>query len=167
MSLDSIVHHVIVDAVPEAAFDMFTARLGDWWPLAYTFSESRFADALVEPKGTWFERDDAGRTLPWGDVRAFVPGERVVLGFAIGFDRQPVPFDQASEVEVRFIPAGSRQTRVEVEHRHFARHGTGAATLRAGLDSPQGWPLILAELKRRIRRTVARTSAHAADRAVM
>jgi uncharacterized protein YndB with AHSA1/START domain len=59
--------------------------------------------------------------------------------------------DAASEVEVRFSPAGPGRTRVEVEHRQFARHGEGADHLRAGMDSPQGWPVILAELRRWVR----------------
>jgi uncharacterized protein YndB with AHSA1/START domain len=144
-----IVHRVEVDLPPERAFELFT-DLWAWWPLAYTFAEGRCSAAWVEPRpgGRWLERDEDGRELPWGDVRACEPGRRLVLGFAIGADRQPVPFDRASEIEVRFAPAGGGRSTVEVEHRDLARHGNGAVELRAGMDSPQGWPLILAELRR-------------------
>jgi uncharacterized protein YndB with AHSA1/START domain len=150
---DPLTHHVIVDAAAAVAFDTFTTRLGAWWPLSYSFSGSRMADAANEPRvgGVWFERNEQGETLPWGNVRAFEPGKRLVLAFAIGADRQPAQDDAASEVEVRFSEAGPGQTKVEVEHRDFAKYGDAAATMRAGMDSDQGWPLILAELKRWLR----------------
>lgn len=150
MSNDHITHHVVVEAGPASAFDAFTAHLGAWWPLAYTFSGPNFLDAAIEPRvgGVWFERNRAGEKLSWGEVRACTPGARLVLAFAIGADRKPTSNEDASEVEVRFTAAGPGQSRVEVEHRDFARHGDGAEGLRAGMDSAQGWPLILAELRR-------------------
>ena len=150
MSNDQIAHHVVVEAGPASAFDAFTAHLGAWWPLAYTFSEASFVDAAIEPRvgGVWFERNGAGEKLAWGEVRVYAPGARLVLAFAIGADRKPVPDDAASEVEIRFPAAGPGQTRVELEHRDFARHGQGSEALRAGMDSALGWPLILAELRR-------------------
>jgi catechol 2,3-dioxygenase-like lactoylglutathione lyase family enzyme/uncharacterized protein YndB with AHSA1/START domain len=150
MANDQIAHQVVVGAGTASAFDAFTTELGAWWPLAYTFSGPSFAGAAIEPRvgGVWFERNGAGEKLSWGEVRACTPGERLVLAFAIGADRKPVPNNAASEVEIRFAAAGPGQTRVELEHRDFARHGQGAEALQAGMDSPQGWPLILAELRR-------------------
>jgi predicted enzyme related to lactoylglutathione lyase/uncharacterized protein YndB with AHSA1/START domain len=149
----AIVHETVVDAGVETALDIFTTHLGAWWPLAYTFSLDRFRDAAIEPRagGVWFEIDDAGQRLSWGEVRAFEPGARIVLGFAIGPDRQPAANDAASEVDVRFAHDTPGRTRVTVEHRAFERHGEGGDATRAGMDSPQGWPLILAELRRWIR----------------
>jgi len=118
--------------------------------LSYTFSGPNFVDAAIEPQvgGVWFERNQAGEKLSWGEVRAYTPGERLVLAFAIGADRKPASNDAASEVEVRFSAAGPGQARVVIEHRDFARHGQGVEALRTGMDSAQGWPLILAELRR-------------------
>jgi hypothetical protein len=113
MSNGRITHQVVVEAGPAGAFDAFTAHLGAWWPLAYTFSEASFADAAIEPEvgGVWFERNRAGEKLSWGEVRVYTPGERLVLAFAIGPDRQPVSDDAASEVEVRFPAARPGQAR--------------------------------------------------------
>jgi len=149
----AIAHDTVVDAGAETAFDIVTLHLGEWWPLAYTFSLERFRDAAIESHagGVWFEIDDAGQRLSWGEVRAFHPPTRLVLAFAIGPDRQPVADDAASEVEVRFANDTPGRTRVTIEHRAFERHGDGGDATRAGMDSPQGWPLILAELRRWIR----------------
>jgi uncharacterized protein YndB with AHSA1/START domain/predicted enzyme related to lactoylglutathione lyase len=150
MTNDQVTHHVVVDGGAAGAFDAFAAHLGAWWPIAYTFSGTGFVDAAVEPRvgGVWFESNDAGESLPWGRVLGYAPGERLVLGFAIGADRKPVPDASASEVELRFVPGGPGRTRVELAHRNFERHGEAAHTLRTGMDSAQGWPLILAELRR-------------------
>ena len=150
MSNDPITHHVVIDAGATSAFEAFTACLGAWWPLAYTFSGPRFADAAIEPRvgGVWFERDASGEKLPWGQVLGWSPPDHVVLEFAIGADRRPVASDAASRVEVRFRAEGPRHTRVEIEHRDFARHGDTGEAIRAGMDSAQGWPLILAQLRR-------------------
>ncbi len=83
-------------------------------------------------------------------MRAYEEGKRLVLGFGIGADRKPIPPENASEVEVRFEPAADG-TRLKLEHRDFARHGDSGATLRAGMSGPQGWPVILAELRRTLR----------------
>lgn len=165
----AIVHEIVVDAGIESAFDIFTVHLGAWWPLAYTFSMDRCRDAAIEPRagGVWFERDDSGALLPWGEVRAFEPAVRIVLAFAIGPDRKPVANDAASEVEVRFAPDKPARTRIAIEHRAFERHGEGGDATRAGMDSPQGWPLILAELHRWIRtRPAVRYIAADVDAAV-
>jgi hypothetical protein len=159
MTLGPISHQTVVEAAPALAFHIFAAHLGAWWPIAYTFSGPSFANAVVQPHagGRWYEISDAGETLSWGDVRVFDAGVRLVLGFAIGADRRPAPTSQASEVEVRFLPEGASSTRVEIEHRAFEQHAAGAETLREGMDSPQGWPLILAEFRRHVRLRRART----------
>jgi uncharacterized protein YndB with AHSA1/START domain len=150
--LAPVTGEVTVSCGPSEAFARFL-DLGDWWPLAYTFSEERFQDGSIEPRsgGRWFERDQAGETKPWGTVRAFEPDRRLVLSFAIGADRKPIPEDQASEVELQFGLDGAN-TLVKLEHRDFERHGEGARVLREGMSSPQGWPLILAEFRRACRR---------------
>jgi uncharacterized protein YndB with AHSA1/START domain/catechol 2,3-dioxygenase-like lactoylglutathione lyase family enzyme len=169
MQDDQIVHDVVVAAGPAGAFDAFTTHLGAWWPLAFTFSAAAFADAAVEPKagGMWFERNNSGERVSWGEVRAYEPAARLVLAFAIGPDRTPVSNDAASEVEVRFAEAGPGRARVTIEHRDFGRHGSGGDKLRAGMDSVQGWPLILAEFRRWIdARPTVRYIVRAMDPAV-
>ncbi len=160
MALAPVVHRVDLDLPVAAAFRLFTQELGEWWPIAYTFSGAEFEDAVVEPRagGSWLERDRRGQTLPWGEVRAYEPERRLVLSFAISPERKPAPADRASEVEVRFVEVNDQRTQVEIEHRKFEQHGAGADATRQGMDSAHGWPLILAELRRAARRE-ARASA--------
>jgi uncharacterized protein YndB with AHSA1/START domain len=44
-------------------------------------------------------------------------------------------------VEVRFTPEPDGSTRVDLEHRHFRRHGAGPEVdaMRASVESPDGW----------------------------
>lgn len=142
---------IAVPVDPARAFDIFVT-LGRWWPLAYSYAEDRFRDAHVEPRagGRWFELDDRGKETAWGLVGTYAPGERLVLGWAIGADRQPEKPGHGSELELTFKPVDGG-TRVTLEHRAFDRHSTGGETLREGMASPRGWPLILAEYAREAR----------------
>lgn len=153
MSKEPIKLEIVVDLPPERAFELFADRLGDWWPIAYTFSGAKFDNAQVEPRsgGRWFERTQDGDEIPWGAVRVYERGHRLVLQFGIGADRKPAPPARSSEVELRFTGTGTgaAATRVSVEHRDFERHGDDAAILREGMASEsQGWPVILAEFRR-------------------
>ena len=44
---------------------------------------------------------------------------------------------------MRFVAEGPSQTRVELEHRGFDRHGAGADDVRGGVDAPTGWTYVL------------------------
>jgi pimeloyl-ACP methyl ester carboxylesterase len=46
-------------------------------------------------------------------------------------------------VEVRFVVEGPTQTRVEVEHRGFERHGADADAVLGSVDSQTGWTYCL------------------------
>lgn len=138
---------VTLSAPVEHAFRVFTEGIGDWWPRAKTFYRDDVAGIAIEPRagGHWYDLDRRGRRIDWGEVRAFEPDRRLVLGWAVSADRGQEPPERASEVEVRFLALGPKLTRVEVEHRGFARHGAGAELLRVGMASPDGWPYILRE----------------------
>ncbi len=44
---------------------------------------------------------------------------------------------------MRFVAESTNRTRVEVEHRHLERHGTGWPAIAEGVDGDAGWPLYL------------------------
>jgi uncharacterized protein YndB with AHSA1/START domain len=151
-TIDPIRCSIGVNALPERAFEIFAHDIGRWWPIAYSWGEDQFETATIEQHagGRWFETDLDGGEADWGEVRAFEPGRCLVLSFNVSPERKPEPPERQSEVTIRFLPA-SGGTRVELEHRDLARHGEGAARLREGMASPQGWPLILASFGREVR----------------
>ena len=132
---------ITVSASQERAFEVFTARLGTWWPKEYSIGQSPMVDFVLEPKvgGRWYELGEDGKQCDTGRVTAFEPPARVTLAWHLNgqwqFDPDPA---HASEVEVRFIAETPARTRVELEHRGFERHGAdAAAVLRA--SSQTGW----------------------------
>jgi uncharacterized protein YndB with AHSA1/START domain len=134
-----------VGVAPERAFEIFVGDFGRWWPIAYTYGEDQFENAAIEDRvgGRWFETKLDGSREDWGEVRGFARGRSLILSFNVSAERKPEPPERHSEVAIRFLPA-SGGTRLELEHRDLEKHGAGAAKLRHGMASPQGWPLILA-----------------------
>jgi uncharacterized protein YndB with AHSA1/START domain len=141
----SVRESVTVPVPAERAFDAFT-RLAAWWPREYTWAADTLEDIGIEPRegGFCFERGPFGFTCHWGRVLVWDPPGRLVFTWQIAPDRVPEPNPaKASEVEVRFEPAGTAGTRVDLEHRAFARHGDDGNAYRQALASPEGWPFIL------------------------
>jgi uncharacterized protein YndB with AHSA1/START domain len=136
---------VTVPVTLDRAFSTF-ADLARWWPREYTWAADTLEDIGIEPResGHCFERGPYGFTCHWGRVLAWEPPARLVLAWQIAPDRVPEPNPaKASELEVRFGPAGTSGTRVELEHRAFARHGEAGDSYRQAMASPEGWPLLL------------------------
>ena len=117
-----------------------------WWPPEYTWAQQSLAEIAIEPAegGRCYERGPHGFSCDWGRVLAWEPPDRLVFTWQISPQRVPQPDPaRSSEVEVRFAAEGASATRVELEHRHFERHGEGADGYRAAMTSEHGWPLLL------------------------
>ena len=131
---------VTVSCSVEHAFEVFTARIGSWWPLGrYSIGQERARDCVIEPRvgGAVYETGEDGERSPWGQVLAWEPPRRFVMTWHPGREA-----DTAQEVEVRFekTPEG---TRVELEHRSWAVLGEKAAETRKGYSG--GWDHVLGE----------------------
>jgi uncharacterized protein YndB with AHSA1/START domain len=104
---------------------------------------------VLEPRtgGRYYERGVDGSECDWGQVLACEPPHRIVVSWQINANddtwfADPDPA-RASEFEVTFVAQPDGQTRVELEHRHFERHGAGGEGIHAGVSSPGGWVTIL------------------------
>ena len=133
-------------AVPiEKAFQVFTERMGAWWPATHHIGGTPFKDVIVEPRagGRWFERDAKGTECEWGSVIGYEPPSKLLLAWHLQPDFKFSPDkSRASEVALEFIAEGPESTRVEFEHRHIDRHGEGWEKMRASVDP--GWGQVLA-----------------------
>jgi uncharacterized protein YndB with AHSA1/START domain len=137
---------VTVATAQQAAFELFTAKLGTWWPKTYSIGSAEMADFVIEPRvgGRWYELGVDGSECDTGRVTAFEPPDRITLAWHLdaNFKYDPDP-GHASEVEVQFIVEDATHTRVELEHRGFDRHAAGADAVRGAMESPQGWSYCL------------------------
>lgn len=141
-ALPAVRQSITVAASQSLAFEVFTRRLGEWWPREYSIGATEMADFVIQPRngGRWYEVGVDGAECDTGRVTAYEPPDRLVLAWHLdgrwAFDPDP---DHASEVEIRFIPEGDGRTRLELEHRHFERHGDGAYAVREAVASRGGW----------------------------
>jgi uncharacterized protein YndB with AHSA1/START domain len=95
----------------EAAFDLFTRRIDDWWPPDRRHLPAPSSLIALEPSGRFFERAPDGREFDLGRVREFDPPLRLVLDFFVATGA-----DRPTEVEIRFaaVDGGSR---ISIAHR--------------------------------------------------
>ena len=132
-AIPPIRREVVVDADPATAFEVFTSRIGRWWPLAELSVHG--TGGLVEfAGGQIVERSADGREAVWGRVTRWEPAAAVAFSWHPG--RAP---EQASHVEVTFRAAGP-QTLVTLSHAGWEVFDDPAA---ARAEYGHGWPMAL------------------------
>lgn len=97
--LAPIRRELVVDLDPDRAFELFTARIGDWWPLAshsvfgaeaaVTFTDDKLVETLGE------------QTSVWAEVSEWQPGARLVISWHAG-----QPASESTRVCVSFTAQG-------------------------------------------------------------
>jgi uncharacterized protein YndB with AHSA1/START domain len=143
--VEPITRTVTVQAQPQSAFELFTERMGAWWPLethsiAVDQGLQQKAQTLrVETRegGAIEEVLDDGSTRSWGRIDAWEPPGRVVYRWKP--NDLPTP---PTEVEVRFTADGDG-TRVDVEHRGWEGLGEAAEQIHPLYSSEGGWSMVL------------------------
>ncbi|MGF0115925.1 SRPBCC domain-containing protein [Promicromonospora sp. Marseille-Q5078] len=128
---------VVVRHDPGVAFEVFTDRLGEWWPLAtHSVGGDRSGGVVLEPGvgGRLVETLADGSPAVWGVVTAWEPPRRVAFTWHPG-----TPEAEATRVEVTFRPVEGG-TEVELVHAGWARRHDGA---RARTAYDAGWGIVL------------------------
>jgi uncharacterized protein YndB with AHSA1/START domain len=149
----SIQTSITVEAPLERAFSVFVEDFDAIKPREHNMLAVDIAETVFEPRpgGHIYDRGVDGSECRWARVLAFEPPDRIVFSWDISpqwtVETDP---ERASEVEVRFVPETAGRTRVELEHRHLDRHGEGWEGMRAGVESPDGWPLYLDRYAQRL-----------------
>lgn len=137
---------VTVNADIERAFRVFTEGIDTWWPRSHHIGTGTLARTVLEPRlnGRCYGCTTDGVETPWGTVIEWDPPHRFVLAWQITPDWKCEPdLSRASEVDVRFTAEAAGRTRIDLEHRHFHRHGAGHEKMRQAVDSPGGWGSLL------------------------
>jgi uncharacterized protein YndB with AHSA1/START domain len=133
---------ITVKAGAQRAFEVFTAGLDSWWPRSHHIGKVPMKRAILEGRvgGRCYSEQTDGTECDWGEITAWEPPRRFVMAWKITAQWQYQPdLSKSSEVEVRFTPVENGSTRVDLEHRHFARVGAGWESMRAMVESEGGW----------------------------
>lgn len=132
-TMPPIHREILVDADPQTAFEVFTARIGRWWPMA-EHSVYGAGGTVAFDDGQLIERAADGATSVWGTVTRWEPPKALAFSWYPG--KTP---EHAGHVEITFAAADG-QTLVTLEHAGWEVYADPAAA-RAEYD--QGWPAVL------------------------
>jgi uncharacterized protein YndB with AHSA1/START domain len=144
---------ITVNTNVERAFRVFTEGYDSWWPRSHHIGKVPMQQAIIETHqgGRCYTIQTDGSECDWGRVLEWDPPRRLVLAWQITPEWGYEPdLAKSSEVEIRFSAEPGGGTRVDLEHRHFERHGAGGATMRTAVDSTGGWGSLLEMFKARV-----------------
>jgi uncharacterized protein YciI/uncharacterized protein YndB with AHSA1/START domain len=133
VTLPPIHREILVDAPPDAAFALFTSKIGDWWPLAELSVFGAGATVGFED-GALVERSPDGQSAEWGQVTSWLPPGEFSMTWHPGRDTLA-----ASQITVTFRAAGD-QTLVVLEHAGWDVFADPAA---ARAEYEHGWLEVL------------------------
>ncbi|WP_448699546.1 SRPBCC family protein [Mucilaginibacter sp. AW1-3] len=139
-TIESIKKELLVEASQETAFNVFTSKMGAWWPKTHHVGSCPMIELILEskPNGRWYSTHEDGSEVNVGHILVWDPYGRLVLNWQINGDFK---YDAAltTEVEVRFIAEGPKRTKVIMEHRDLDKLGGGKAI--GSMD--EGWGMIM------------------------
>ncbi len=144
---------ITVKADAARAFRVFTDEIDSWWPASHHIGASPMLRNVLEGRegGRCYSQHDGGVECQWGSITTWDPPRRFVMAWQVTPDwKQELNPARASEIEVRFTPEGDGYTRVDLEHRHFERHGEGSQKMRDGVGSDGGWNGLLELFRGRV-----------------
>jgi uncharacterized protein YndB with AHSA1/START domain len=134
-----------VACAAEHAFDVWTSRIDTWWPRDHTIGDAASVVLQEGVGGRIFERGTDGVERDWGRVTQWEPPERLAYTWHLGRSA-----DEATDVEVRFVPVADDTTRVEIEQRGWERFGDQAGPWRD--RNRVGWDSLLPHFMKAIER---------------
>lgn len=126
---------------PEAAFELFTEKIAEWWPLgSHSVGGDKAVSVRIEARvgGSIIETTQEGDEHEWGQVTSWEQGRRLEFTWYPGMTS-----DQATQVEVRFREVGKGSEMILI-HTGWEVRGDDAAEVRASYVT--GWDLVLAGL---------------------
>ena len=144
--IEPVVVDVTINREPAEAFDLFTRRIAEWWPLeTHSLGASgnggRPETVVMEPHvgGLIYEISPDGERQPWGSVTAWEPGVHVAFTWHVG--RAP---ESGTHVSVNFRPADAGGTHMTLTHDNW--HVLGAEAEEQRERYLTGWTGLLNDL---------------------
>ena len=101
---------ILLPLAPLQAFELFTARINEWWPGEHRHASDPLSTPHILESGRFIERASDGRAVEIGRLLAWDAGR--CLAFDIYVATEP---DRPIQVEVQFQPEGEG-TRMTVTH---------------------------------------------------
>ena len=131
--MEPLTETVTVTSTTDEAFAVFTERVGEWWPPAYSPDPDTLDTVVIEPHvgGRVYMRMTDGSEHDFGEVTSWTPGE--IFGQTWTLAQDP---EHPSSLTVTFTPTGEG---TEVTLRHDGWHEGNAAFREKFGD----WDLIL------------------------
>ena len=136
--IEPLVKTVHVPGEPGLVFELFTARMGEWWPLdTHSVGGEEAVDARVDPGvgGRVYEVTRDGAEHEWGRVTTWEPAARLAFSWYPG-----LPSSQATHVEITFRHT-VEGTEVTLVHDGWEARGADWEPMRDSYDS--GWDHVL------------------------
>jgi hypothetical protein len=135
-----MVKSVMLPLAPLAAFELFTRRIGEWWPADRRHTRDPASEIFLLQSGRFYERARDGHEVELGQVRCWERPSRILLDFFIATGP-----DQPTEVEITFAGEESG-TRVTVTHR--PRPESEDLWAERAPRYARSWDIVLAALAR-------------------
>ncbi len=139
--IEPVVKIVTVPGEPGVVFELFTTRLGEWWPLGtHSVGGDDAVDARVDPGvgGRVYEVTRGGAEHEWAHIVGWEPAARIALSWYPG-----LPVSQATHVEITFRQT-SEGTEVTLVHDGWEARGADAQQVKQSFDT--GWDDVLARV---------------------
>ena len=135
-----MVKSVTLPLAPAAAFDLFTGKIGEWWPPERRHTQDPRSEIFLLATGRFFERARDGREVELGCVRSWDIPNRILLDFFIATSPE-----RPTEVEIAFAARGAG-TEVTVMHR--PKPSSEALWSERAPRYARSWEVVLAALSR-------------------
>lgn len=122
---------------PKEAFEIFTDRIGAWWPLPTHGVFGEKSAGLAFRNEQLIEHSVEGNEAIWGEVQEWSPPDRLVFTWHPGRSAST-----GSNVTVTFEP-DTNGTRIVLQHEGWEVFGSAAAETRRSYLGPNAWGYVL------------------------
>ena len=135
-----MVKSVTLPLAPRAAFELFTQKIGEWWPADRHHTQDPTSEIFLLQSGRFYECARDGHEVELGYVRSWQKPSRILLDFFIATSPE-----NPTEVEITFA-AQEGGTRVTVTHR--PKPDSEVLWTERAPRYARSWDIVLAALSR-------------------